>query len=503
MKRIFYLLLLIYPVCTQAQSGIFKYDVSPSVTGSYPQYLTVFGNRLFFYANNGTNIGWEPFIMDSAKAPMLIQNLNTTPGADAIPPSYFVSPACTHDGKLYFNGNNGAAGAEIYAWDGTGAPSLAADVENGAGGSDPDNLVSLGNRVYFKAKTAAEGMELWGLDPSSFALNMLTELNPGADSTVTGNLVAFKSNLYFTATSPATGNEVWMYDPVNDTVTPVADINPGPADSDPRDFVEMNGQLYFSANDGAYGRELFAFDGTNAPQRVTDINTGISGSIASYGVPHIAAYKNKLYFSATSNGTQYHMYCYDPLSGNATLAAQTNAVGNSDTRWLTVYAGKLYFNAYDTTHGFELWSYDAVSSPKLVADICPGKANGQPSQLRAIGNDLYFRANDCDSIGEEIFRYNPVAYSVQSIAFDGTVRLYPNPAHDAGTLEIKANKTEFAHVLLTDITGKTLWQSATMQIRSTTTFVQLPVSGLTSGTYFYQLRSETGRYLAGGKILKN
>lgn len=503
MKRFIFILLFVFPATiSKAQPGIFKYDVAPAYDNSFPQYFEKFGDQLCFFAAQGTK-GWEPWVADSTGSFKLISDVNTQLNKSSIEPGVYKRPVCVANGKLYFSADNGFAGAEIYSWaGGTSTPSLALDLETGTGGSYPDNFVVLNNVIYFKASTAADGFELWQWVPGGFSADRQSDINPGSDSSVTGNLTVFSNKIYFTAQTPLTGNELFEYDPLLDTATIIADLNPGPASSNPEDLTVINGRLYFTADNGVHGRELFSFVSGGSPQRLTDINPGVSSSVAFYGTPHIAGFNNKVYFTATNGNSEYHMYSFDPTNAQTVLACSTNNAGSSDPTWLTNYGGKLYFSAYDTVHGFELRAFDGTNPPVLAAEICEGKGNGKPQNLTVIGNNIYFRGSDCDTVGDELFRYNYVTADIKNLKFDGTVRLYPNPVTDYANLEMTLTKPATLSLELIDMAGRMLWQLEETPYAASKHVVQVPFSTLPAGTYIYRIYDNEGRYGAGGSIIK-
>lgn len=504
MKKIINLLLFGFTVVSvNAQPGIAKYDISAGFDNSFPQYFEKFGDQLCFFAASGAK-GWEPWVADSIGNFQLIGDINTQANTSSLEPGIYKRPVCAANGKFYFSANNGFSGTELYSWAGGSAtPILTADIEPGGGSGNPDNMVLMNNIIYFKARTQADGFEIFQFNTQGgIAAERKTDINPGPDSSVTGNLVAYSNKIFFTAKTAAAGNELFVYDPALDTAVIVSDINPGPASSNPEDFVVFNSRVYFSADDGVHGRELFSYINGGTVQRHTDINAGVSSSIALYGVPHMAGFNGKLYFSAHNGNSEYHMYSFDPATSQTALACSTNNAGGSDPTWLTSYGGKLYFNAYDTVHGFELRSFDGTNPPQLVADICEGKGSGKAQNLTVIGDNLYFRANDCDTVGDELFKYNYVTAGIGKLQFSGDVRLYPNPVKDYANLEMTLNKAETLLLRVTDIAGRTVWQLGAEKYTAGTHYVRVPLGSMLPGTYFYGIYDMNGAYCAGGTIIK-
>ena len=70
--------------------------------------------------------------------------------------------------RVYFSGNDGIHGEELWRTDGTAASTvMVADLTGDSGGSAPSHLVRTGNRLFFSAVTAGLGRELHVLDVSA------------------------------------------------------------------------------------------------------------------------------------------------------------------------------------------------------------------------------------------------------------------------------------------------------------------------------------------------
>ena len=93
------------------------------------------------YANNGSK-GWEMHTTDGTTAPAMIGDLN--PLAGSAIGQFFNRPVAVINSKLYYTGDNGSSGYELFKYNGTGSPSII-DIELGAGSSSPDDYMVLNN----------------------------------------------------------------------------------------------------------------------------------------------------------------------------------------------------------------------------------------------------------------------------------------------------------------------------------------------------------------------
>jgi ELWxxDGT repeat protein len=66
---------------------------------------------------------------------------------------------------LYFQASDEAQGIELWKSDGTAAgTTLVQDINAGANGSSPANLMNVNGKLYFTANDEIHGTELWVLD---------------------------------------------------------------------------------------------------------------------------------------------------------------------------------------------------------------------------------------------------------------------------------------------------------------------------------------------------
>ena len=83
------------------------------------------------------------------------------------------------------------------------------------------------------------------------------------------------SAIFFVARDAATGQELWRTDGTEGGTTLVKDIRPGPSDGGVDSLTEMGGQLFFRACEGPTGCELWKSDGTAAGTvLVKDVRAG-------------------------------------------------------------------------------------------------------------------------------------------------------------------------------------------------------------------------------------
>ena len=140
-------------------------DLNPGATGSSPGPFSAVGSTLIFDCDNGQGLGFEPHAFDTTQPvgptnPRLIQDLN--PGsADGAIGAYV-----NFNNRVYFVGNNGQIGVELFKTDGTTVEPVA-DINVGGSGSNPANLTVSpdGSRLYFSANNGTLGAEPYVIVP--------------------------------------------------------------------------------------------------------------------------------------------------------------------------------------------------------------------------------------------------------------------------------------------------------------------------------------------------
>ena len=305
-------------------------------------------------------------------------------------------------------------GAEIWRSDGTAAgTSLIRDLVAGSDGSDPVNLTTSGNRVFYSAANAAGKRNLWLTNGQAAGTSLVKDLAfPGISGPE--RLTNLNGTLLFVGYSLTDNFELWKSNGTNAGTTQVKNINPNlsGASGINHPFV-LGTTLFFTATDGAAGRELYKTDGTSeGTMRVVDLVAGGGTPFLEGFDPSFAAMNGLLYFAADtggdvgaelwrSNGTEI---------GTLRVADIFPGSESSDPQFLTpmpvtgTEAGSyLYFSATNATaSGTELWRSDGEvgGSTIQLKEIRSGGESSNPRQLKVVGSMLFFTADD--GSGEEL-----------------------------------------------------------------------------------------------------
>jgi ELWxxDGT repeat protein len=264
--------------------------------GSHISGFTEYGSNLIFVAFDEVN-GDAIWKTDGTTGgTSLIKDINPDPPLP--PPFYFLLPSVipgffNFQNELYFAGNDGTNGFELWKTDGTGpGTQFVKDIDPGPGDGFP--LVALSvknsNKFFFSATTTNEGTELWESDGTGPGTQLLKDIAPGATSSDAIVLPDFTTNglfqgnkFFLIANTPGVeGNEFYISDGTPGGTVLLKDINPGPGDG--YDGVNLswyytNNKFYFVANDGTNGSELWQSDGTGpGTALVANINATAPGA---------------------------------------------------------------------------------------------------------------------------------------------------------------------------------------------------------------------------------
>lgn len=481
----------------QMQPGFKDFDVSQGIGSSSPIYLTAYDGKLYFYGNDGSS-GRELHLVQGSNSATLPKNVNA--GSKNAIGVNFTRPAAGMDGVFYFTADNGAAGAEMYKYDGSNPPSLVFDATLSSDSSNPDNYTVLNNVLYFTATTATHGTELWQHTGTGIPTR-ITDINAGTADGVSGPMVAYSGKLYFVGNDGTDGSELWVFDPSSSTAQLAVDIETGASSSAPANLMMLNNKLYFSANTFADGRELYEYDGTTAT-RITDISPGAISSLSTANTNAFAWFNNKLYFAGRDTTTETHLWSYDPASSAVSLVHKVNPNGDARPQEFVVYNNRLIFTVNDGANGFELYAYDGVDPPAIIGDLCPGVNSSLPSWLTPIGDELYFSANNCNNSGIDLFSYNDKRVGVRNVLFDADVEIFPNPVVKELHINMQLKRSERLQLRLADTGGRTIYDEGMRMYDRGNNKTEIPMRGMPPGAYIYYITNEEGTTYLTGKVMK-
>jgi len=279
---------------TSANTHIFE-DFNQSASSSPESFTELNGQLLFTAQQQGRRQLFKS--AGTAASTVAVKSPNVAP--DAV---YAYDPVFTNvNGILFFEGNDGSGGKELYKTDGSSQnTALVKDITPGTGGSFPYEVSlrnSLNNIYYFTAFHPQFGAELWRSDGTEEGTYLVKDINPGNANGFENNAlisVVFNGQLYFTAddgTSPA----IWKTDGTESGTVKVITIPDNfNFDSNPQVIAAIGDKLYFTANinNSSYGNEsIWVSDGTpNGSSLLRSFGNN-------YSLSNYIVYNNELYFA--------------------------------------------------------------------------------------------------------------------------------------------------------------------------------------------------------------
>ena len=402
-----------------------------SDVSEYADTMVVVGDQAFFTAEDAAT-GWELWVTDGTpEGTNLVADIN--PGSDDSLPRY-VTPF--GDDRVVFSADDGVAGAELWISDGTEAgTTMVDDIYAGPPGSDPDGFVEHLGYVYFAARTAEHGRELWRSD--GVTAQLWANVYPNVASSSPHNLSVLGNDLLFAAQDDGTGvAKFWKTHPASSGADPIIDfgggsvgdpsevvafgatgvlaadvdgvgreffatdgdtsigidLSVGASSSNPREFTVLGDQVVFAAENGPSGPQLWVSDVTIAgTELLVTLNDGPGGA----SPENLTVVGDLIYFTATGPTAGRELWMTDGTEPGTSRVADINPNGDSHPGAVVPFDGRLFFRAENDGAGSEIWSTDGTAAgTRLEADIFSGAMSSIPTNLAPLGDSLLFLAND-------------------------------------------------------------------------------------------------------------
>ncbi len=364
--------------------------------------------------------------------------------------------ATTAGDRAFFAGIDSAHGIELWTSDGTTAGTkMVKDMTPGPDSTLIDDLLAVGNQVYFVAIGMNETSPMIRSDGTA-AGTFLVEMPPAIDGHAFPDPVAdFNGRLVFSARDMTHGSEPWIANHDGTAITFLKDINVfDDGDSLPVAFNYVNERLFFRtthglwSSDGSEAGTTLLLANENGVRFVTDDATrygsagnylyfvvnnevdrmhelwrsdGTPGGTAvvkalaslyrAYPAADFTDMNGLLYFSRGPNFGREELWRSDGTPAGTYHVATPNIdiSQSSQIEQITAVGNTLFFVATDGSTGLELWRSDGTTAgTHLVVDIAPGPAGSNPAQLTAYNGRLYFVVDD-GAHGPELWRSDGTA----------------------------------------------------------------------------------------------
>lgn len=388
--------------------------------------LVVFGSVVYFNGDDG-NTGAELWVSDgTAAGTKVIAELY--PGAPGGNPQNIV---VTANNTIYFSAHT-PSGRELWKSNGTATgTSLVKDIMGGSGSSNPRGLTAIGNTLFFSANNGSLGYELWKTDGTAGGTVMVKDVRPGEK--VSSNpewLTAANGKLFFRANDGVAGVELWVSDGTSAGTVRVKDIRPGTANGDVENLINVNGTLFFTANNGINGDELWKSDGTaSGTVLVKDLNPGSAGSnnTSAWRFPmgNFTNMNGLLYFTAGKGSSEEFIVRSDGTEAGTVIITDADSQSlNALKPRFTFLNGYVYFFNYNvglyrvSNNGTAVEEVMSLSAPEdYYEDFTP--------EMTALGASLYFTSYSVN--GWSVVKFEPATGNRQVIDEDPAPSIGSNP----------------------------------------------------------------------------
>jgi ELWxxDGT repeat protein len=261
----------VYFMATNSSNATTMWKSDGTVAGTvvYNSTLSSVGTTLnvdgtIYFAGTASTTGSELYRLDpGAPAPVLVKDIFA--GSSSSTPQNLTYL----DGTIYFNATNGTNGRELWKTDGTTAGTvMIKDVNPGSGNgasAGSGSLVATNGLVYFRGDDGVHGVELWRSDGTAAGTYMVKDITPtGATSGNATRLFALNGYVYFAADDGVDGVEAWRSDGTTAGTAMLADLYPENSlifvPSNARFFTAIGNDVYYVYDDGNHGDELWKAD---------------------------------------------------------------------------------------------------------------------------------------------------------------------------------------------------------------------------------------------------
>jgi len=423
----------LYSNGTVAGTGQLDPDTSDANLPTTPLLV----NGVALYTATTAAEGTEIWKWTGSSTPTLVEDGNPGPGHGVR------NDQITDGSRLYYKGNNGTDGWEIFSSDGTAAGTgMLGDVNVGSADSDAAPLVVVGNYLIVNGNNGTTtGVNAIRLDTGTVTL--ISTQHCGAEAPMlAGSRAIMRVNV------AGDGCELIATDGTVAGTEYLGDLRPGSSGAEARLRAVSGDKVYFTADDGAYGNEMWVTNGTAAgTSRLTDFAVGslstnfnqvrpfgtdnllfdvcvcsawrwavTDGTAAGTSLldpdptdPHdvsgVETVGESVVFDVMESDSVREMWLWSGLTGTS-RSLDLNPYSGSAPRNFVRFGSTLLFSADDGLDGRELWkTTGTIAGTTRVVDSNVTPRGSDPGILTIVDGTIYFMALDV-AHGRELWKSN-------------------------------------------------------------------------------------------------
>ncbi|HYO16523.1 MAG TPA: ELWxxDGT repeat protein [Thermoanaerobaculia bacterium] len=366
---------------------------------------TPLGSSMIFRANDGPH-GVEPWVTDGTRGgTRLLRDLCPGSCIGTLSTDDAGVASVAAGDRLFFSGNNGLRGFELWATDGTtDGTRLVRDLCRGGCSSEPFVLQAGDGGVFLLGRNERNVPQLWRSDGTSRGTVRLTGFRSATALAGPSAGISLGGTFLFSAGDDEHGRELWASDGTHQSARVFLDLNPEDfGGSFPTTLRSAAGKAWFFADDGLHGFELWASDGSEEGTVLVEELTPGEGPFGPPSFEGVTELAGTVFFVVHLLEPNSSLWRTEGTPGSAVRLTppELRVVSLEPLRTAN---GRVFFVAADAEHGEELWTTDGTAQgTRPAADLEPGIQGSQPRSLTVFEDRLYFTAVVGDA-GRELYR---------------------------------------------------------------------------------------------------
>lgn len=234
--------------------------VNPGTSFAYPGAFTSYGGSTYFFMRTGNSSGEYSLWKSTGTSAVLIKERV----ARRLPDVVVIA-----NNRMFFRGYDSTSGEEVWKSDGTAAgtvrvtevgPGSASGLDSYPGA--PSEIVALGTKIYFVGNDGSAGKQLWRSDGTAAGTQMVQLISnlAGSKKPDPDGLIVFNNNLFFRMVRDGYGLEWFTSNGTTISAAPAVDIWPGTSDGIDRyqgEQIVIGNSLFFVGRDPSVRQELW------------------------------------------------------------------------------------------------------------------------------------------------------------------------------------------------------------------------------------------------------